>query len=472
MIQHHIWWHLVTVPPMILWAIAAITVVPAAAPVTRERLNRFAKSNGLTITPDNARQVIDHVTGLRRWRLAALLVAAPLAGFTNDPFYLVLGWCVGFVLRDVRFPLAPFRISAEARVYRGAWLLTLGVAAVTGNILVADEGVTPAFLVHAAIVIVVAAAVPFSARNLGAGASSAIRDLSTRNVYLAASAIALSAALLVPGRAPLPETPEYTMPRMGGEYAAEFQTADDIEAPTCPWMDQVDAPCRTWLVNENPFPQAAPYIVRTGGAPQHAPFVLSPDRKAVVYLHAKDRRLVYQNAEGTHPLTGRLPDTGLPTVTFTRQNRYLALAGDDVRIVDTKDWSTLPIPGARKVHDLSRNGIVATTDSEVLVLDHKGRERMSLTLRKFAEDALEDTYHLRPDGGLLVVIRARENQVDTYLPESGKRVARLTPKLGADDWLGSGLGWSKRGPFLIEIGDDERVHHLDLRTGSLWRRDK
>ncbi|MEZ7129567.1 hypothetical protein ACBR40_29905 [Nonomuraea sp. AD125B] len=39
---------------------------------------RFATLTGLEVTSTSARQVIDHFAGLRRWRLAAVVLAAPV----------------------------------------------------------------------------------------------------------------------------------------------------------------------------------------------------------------------------------------------------------------------------------------------------------------------------------------------------------------------------------------------------------
>jgi hypothetical protein len=130
------------------------------------------------------------------------------------------------------------------------------------------------------------------------------------------------------------------------------------------------------------------------------------------------------------------------------------------------------IPGARQVHDLNKAGIVVTTASQVLVLDHRGRTRMSLPLRKLGENSPEDTYHLRPDGSRFVVIRRADSRVETFDPETGKRLSSVTPTFPGDEFIDVGLGWSRQGPFLLRGYDSERVYYLDLTTGKLWRRDR
>ncbi|ACZ85369.1 hypothetical protein [Streptosporangium roseum] len=467
---------------MIFWVAAVVIMLAAAIPVTGERLTRFATLTDLSVTAANARQVIDHFAGLRRWRLIILTVAVPLACFTDDPFYLVLGWCAVSVFRDVRLPAPASRAHDGARIYRGAWLLGLGGAVVAGVHLLTDQGATPARVAHAAIVIVVAAAVPLAARNLTARpapeasddtawAEPAIRQWSTRTLYLSGTAIVLSGALLTPGQPPQRELPEYSMPKSFPERMAVFTTVNKYKRPTCPWFDQIDDPCRSWLVNGEPFPQAAPYVIRKGGAPQRAPFARSPDKKAVIYLDRRDRRMVYQDTEGIHHLTGRLADTEVPTPAFAGQNRYVVLSKDGTQITDTTTWTTVSIPGVRQVHDLNESGIVATTAFQVLVLDHRGKTRMSLPLRKI-KDAPEDTYHLRPDGRRLVVIRGHEMRVETFAPETGRRVSSVVPVFPGDDFLDLGLGWSEQGPFLVRGYTSERVYYLDLATGKLRRREK
>lgn len=468
---------------MISWVAAAIALLVAAAPVTRERLTRFAALTGLSVTAANARQVIGYFTGLRRRRLIALTLAVPLAGFTDDPFYLVLGWCAVSVFANVRFPARTSHVHDDAEIYRAAWLLGVGGAALACLYLLVTQGTTPARFAHAVIGLVVVAAVSRVARKPGAGpapeewddtgrAEQAIRRWSARNLYLAGTAIVLSAALLTPGQPPRHELPEYSMPESFAEHSAEFTVVDEYKVPGCPWFDQLDDPCRYWLVNGKPFPQAATYVIRKGGAPQRAPFVRSPDDSAVVYLDRRTRRMTYQDARRIRHLTGNLADTEVPTPTFAGQNRYVALAKDGAQITDTKNWTTVSVPGVRKVHDLNRSGSVVTTASRVLVLDRRGKARMTLPYKKVRDDAPDDTYNLRSDGRRFVVIRGHDMRVETFDPRTGKRMFSVTPTFPGDDFIDVGLGWSKEGTFLVRGYDSGRVYHLDLETGRLWRRKK
>ncbi|MDP4504430.1 hypothetical protein [Nonomuraea turcica] len=392
-----------------------------------------------------------------------------MAGYSDDLFYLVMGWCAVSVF-------APHARERVNNVYRQVWLLGLGGAVVAGGFLLTSQDATPARLAHAVIVVVVAVAVSLAARKPGpasealddvAQAERAIGQWSGRNLYLAGTAIVLSGALLTPGQPPQRELPEYSRPTSFPREMATFIKVNKYLAPTCPWVDEIDAPCRSWLVNGRPFPQAAPYILREGKAPLRAPFVRSPDKKAVVYLDRHDRRMVYQDAKGVHHLTGSLPDTAVPTPTFATQNRYVALAKEGAQIFDTKDWTTVSVPGARQVHDLNGSGIVVTTAFQALVLDHRGKTRMSLPLRK-----TRDAYHLRPDGRYLVVIRGDQERVKTYDTATGKLLAGVALTFPGEDSLEVALGWSKQGPFLVRGWPSERVYYLDLETGKLWKRKK
>ncbi|WP_219506564.1 hypothetical protein [Nonomuraea ceibae] len=445
-----------TIPPLILWVAALLTVLAAASPVSRERLDRFAAQTGFTVTAADAEQVVGHFRAVRRWRLIALVVAVPVAGLTNDPFSLVLGWCAVSVV----FSRGASNAYDEARVYRGAWLLGLAGAVSATAFLLRD--VTAARIAHTGILIAVAVAVTFAARREAASAPAelAIGRWSTRGLYLAGTAIVLSAALLTPGLPVLPEPPAYTPPLTFSDSRPSFETVRTYKAPSCAWTTQVAADCRGWLVNGQPFPQAAPYVVVPGKAPRPAPFTRSPDKRALVYLHRHDRRLVYEDEAGARPLTGALADTELPKVTFAGQNRYLALVRDGARIIDTRTWRTLELPDVRRVHDLGKSGIVAATAARALVLDHQGKPRMSLPAG--------DAYHLHPKGHRLVVIDD-EGRVTTYDVKTGERLRTVTPVFRGDDSLGSGLGWSAKGAFQVRAAWSERVYNLDLSTGKLWR---
>jgi hypothetical protein len=299
-------------------------------------------------------------------------------------------------------------------------------------------------------------------------AEAAIHRWSVRTLYLAGTVTVVSTVLLAPGQA---AQPEYTMPQVFPEEMVVFRTVGKIRPPTCAWMDQMDSPCRSWLVDGTPFPQAAPYVIAKDGGPRRAPFIRSSDRKAVVYLARTNRQLIYQNADGVNTLTDTLPDDSVPTPTFGLQSRYVALSTVSpaiTQIIDTATWSRLTIPGAEKVHDLNRNGMVVETAERILVLDHLGKRRMSLPRRNAPA---MDTYHLRRDGKRLVVIRTYDERVETYAPSTGKRLAGVRLVLPDAAVLDVGLGWSKEGSFLVRDSDD-RVYHLDLDTGGLKRRKK
>lgn len=271
--------------------------------------------------------------------------------------------------------------------------------------------------------------------------------------------------MLTPGQASERELPGYTPPQPFHGGSAEFEKVTEYDRPACAFNVVRPDPCQSWLVNGEPFPQAAPYVIVGGAPPRVAPFELGPDRKTVVYLSRYDHRMTYQRQDETHPLTDPLAGSAVPEVTFARQNRYVALAKNGAQIFDTKTWKTLSIPEARQVHDLNESGIVATTPSKVLVLDHRGRERLSLPVRTYAENVIPDTYVLSPDGRRLVILR-NATQVETFDVGPGRRVSRAA--IRGDTIVEAVLGWTEQGRLRVRDGWDV-VYTLDPMTGDLRR---
>ncbi|MER6575923.1 hypothetical protein [Nonomuraea sp. NPDC001023] len=451
---------------MIFWAAALITVPAAAAPLGQGRLGRFVALTGLPAEETDARRVVGHLAGVRRWRLAAVVLAAPVAGLTADPFYLVVGWCAVSVFRVVRAPVT------EA-VYRQAWLLAVFASAVTGCYLLAAQGITLTRLAHAVIVVAVIAAILYAERNAGPEKAdeteSAIGRWSVRARYSAGAAIVLAGVFLAPGRALPSESPQYTMPIRVEEQQVSFQEIGEVKRPTCPWIDELDAPCRYWLVDDVPFPQAAPYVVMKGGAPKAAPFVVSPDRRSVVYLDRTSRRMVHQNEANRHELGGPLADTDVPEVSISERGRYVALTRNGTRVIDTRAWSGITLPGVLKVLEVNSAGTVVRTASRLIAYDHRGKELLSTAI----PDGLlrSHTAFLKPDGSRLLIISDDGNLVETYDLTTGERIHRVRPRLPGGDPIDSGTGWSSKGPFQVrrDSGDGERKNFfLDLATGRTW----
>lgn len=126
----------------------------AVAPVSRARLERFARRQQLVITPTNGNRVIAYLATTRRWRSAGVLAALALAltwvGYaatirTGDfeaeinVLHLVAGWFVGAVIAEARLarsPGGPVRLAAlqprEASMYLpryAQWLVPVALAA-------------------------------------------------------------------------------------------------------------------------------------------------------------------------------------------------------------------------------------------------------------------------------------------------------------------------------------------------------
>lgn len=108
----------------------ALLVWAAVAPVSRARLERFARRQQLVITPANGNRVITYLATTRRWRSAGVLAALALAvawigysatvrsgEFTAEinVLHLVAGWFVGAVIAEARLartPTGPVRHAA------------------------------------------------------------------------------------------------------------------------------------------------------------------------------------------------------------------------------------------------------------------------------------------------------------------------------------------------------------------------
>ncbi|MFG1699074.1 hypothetical protein [Nonomuraea sp. NPDC049309] len=357
-------------------------------------------------------------------------------------------------------------------VSRRAWLAAAAAAVAAALHLLLSEDLSgrlvPGLASHAAVAVAVAAVVTLADRGLRAPvqdpAARALRAWSARNVHLAGSAVVLASVLLIPGGRPWDEPPaSVAAPRTTEAEPASFRTIRRYEPPTCPFLEDAVTPCPYWQVNGRPFPQAAAYVVRAGGAPEKAPFAVAPDRRAVVYLHAESRRLTYQDARGTRPLTGPLPDAEVPGVAF--HGRRVALTGTGVRIIDTRTWASLAIPGARAVHDVNDAGVVVSEGRWIRVLDADGRRRMRLPY-----GGGKDSYHLRRDGRRLAVVRWATAQAETYDAATGARLSAVTFRFPGDDTLEKVLGWTKDGRFLVRSSYRERSYFLDLATGRLHRR--
>ena len=147
---------------MVFGAIALLVVAGILSnihgPVSRSRLERFARRQRLDITVDNGAQVIGYLATTRRWRAAGLAagfgvsVLRSLPAAVNADFVLLFaGWFLGALVAEVRvahLAHGPVRTAslqprrADAYLGRTSWALVpaagLGAAAVGAGTLVAD----------------------------------------------------------------------------------------------------------------------------------------------------------------------------------------------------------------------------------------------------------------------------------------------------------------------------------------------
>jgi hypothetical protein len=104
-------------------AVAALLVHAMVAPVSRARVERFARRQQLLITPDNGDRVIRYLAVTRRWRVAGIVGAVALGviwitvssiGRRPDQFggevnllQLFAGWFVGALIAEARLHRTP-----------------------------------------------------------------------------------------------------------------------------------------------------------------------------------------------------------------------------------------------------------------------------------------------------------------------------------------------------------------------------
>src|SRR5690606_21615038 len=88
---------------------AAMLAHFAAGPVARGRVERFARRQHLTVTPDNGEHVIRYLATVRRWRVAGLLggIGVSILRYLPDELRfdavtIFAGWFVGALVAEVR----------------------------------------------------------------------------------------------------------------------------------------------------------------------------------------------------------------------------------------------------------------------------------------------------------------------------------------------------------------------------------
>lgn len=105
--------------PLILLA-CAVLAREVTLPVTRARVERFARRQRLVITPDNGARVMEYLATTRRWRASGLVLGAlggllwslPDGKLTLSFTALFGGWFVGAVIAEWRVAALP---SGERR---------------------------------------------------------------------------------------------------------------------------------------------------------------------------------------------------------------------------------------------------------------------------------------------------------------------------------------------------------------------
>ena len=99
----------------------------------------------------------------------------------------------------------------------------------------------------------------------------AIRLEFSRKLLIAGGATVLCAALVLPsGRPVLPALDSTPVPQLRRQdMPGTFMTVDKVDKPWCYWRG--GERCRIWRINDEPFPQAAPYLKGLAGGVRQAP---------------------------------------------------------------------------------------------------------------------------------------------------------------------------------------------------------
>jgi hypothetical protein len=110
-----------------------LAVVVERAPVSRERVEQFARRHRLVITSANGNQVIRYLAVTRRWRTSGLALsavamlgwAATAGGFRINTLTLFVGWFIGALIAELRLaqtPSGPRRAASLTPRSPGAYL--------------------------------------------------------------------------------------------------------------------------------------------------------------------------------------------------------------------------------------------------------------------------------------------------------------------------------------------------------------
>lgn len=136
----------------LLAAVAGLVVVVTRGPVSRSRVEKFARRQHLQITVGNGNRVIRYLATTRRWRVAGFLtgigasqLGAPPGNIIHFDFITIfMGWFLGALVAEARVAHLEYgsvrAASLQPRqprryVQRSAWALvpaTAAVAALTG----------------------------------------------------------------------------------------------------------------------------------------------------------------------------------------------------------------------------------------------------------------------------------------------------------------------------------------------------
>ncbi|MFI6501349.1 hypothetical protein [Nonomuraea typhae] len=447
--------------------ILVIGLALGARSLPRPALERFARRQGLLVTPYNGDHVIAYLRAVRSWRGAGLLggIAFSLYFLGNLNFlFLLYGWLAGVLVAE--FQLAATRprrrdgrrLELVPRAHMVLWWLVAlacwamaGVSVVrsfTGEVGVAERfflAIPPvvALAVHLVLRDLSGRAVPAGTMDLVA-AEFAARRTSARVLLAGGGAVTfLTTGVLLVGVLPAPAPPPLTI-ELGPLPSIRFAVVQ-------PDQDRWEM----WTERGQPMPLSA--------ADPSGPFAASGDGAHVIYRDRGTGRLVYRgpNREGAAELPGR------GEIVFSRDGRHAAIG---TSLVDTETGAAVTvnaariigIGGDRVVGTAGPRALPGTPASEVLVFDLRG----ALLSRAPLDPSLD--VRLTPDGTKLAVLTF--DDIVSMDPATGEVLGRKRLKLPPRTADQASLGWSADGRLLIKAepgSADGPGHYLvDVRTGA------
>jgi hypothetical protein len=462
-------------PIALVLAPIALIVVPLLTDLVEpKRVERFARRQGLVLTPSNGDRVLTYLRVTRRWRSLGLVfrLLVLLAGFTAEsitvrPLPPFLGWFADALVAEVR--LARTRPAG-----RGGPALRLVPRAVT--------------LLWSLSAVAAGALVCYgTARYLRFGTDATALPWAAGVAVVVAVTAAVVLGAMLAWSVPAPRSPDaVTWIAPEGREETSSRPIAHAALPEC-GTRLTFRKCTAWelfAVDEGPDDprssmmalQAATFAGKQGPLPRPAPFALSGDGFHAVYLHARTRRMVHQDLRTgvRHDLTGPLADAELPVPVLSHDGRRVALTAagpgtGTTLLVDADGGRSAEVPGIARVLGVGPRGFTAVTvpegdKVELITVSPDGAVRTRVPFDPGPSAGLF------PDGRRVLVLTEGGEAV-TVDPATGKTTRRVKIRAEFSEFGDTPelLGWDARGRFLarLDLDDaDDEPRLVDPATGK------